>query len=90
MKRSTKRIDLGNGKTTVDFSNERVGEFLTDHEAGVRELFEKLAEYEDTGLTPEQIREMDELYAEKCKELAEAKEQQGKLPILPCEAGDTI
>ncbi len=32
---------------------------------------DRLAEYEDTGLTPEQIREIDRLYAEKCKELAE-------------------
>lgn len=32
--------------------------------------FYKLLNYEDTGLDPEQIREMDELYAEKCKELA--------------------
>ena len=30
-----------------------------------------LAEYEETGLTPDQIREIDRLYAEKCKELAE-------------------
>lgn len=47
MERLTKRIDLGNGRCTVDFSNERCGDFLTDHKAGVRALFEKLAEYED-------------------------------------------
>lgn len=40
----------------------------------LQEILKKLAEYEDTGLAPEQIREMDKLYAEKCKELAEAKE----------------
>lgn len=34
------------------------------------ELAQRLAAYEDTGLDPEQIRELDELYAEKCKELA--------------------
>lgn len=34
-------------------------------------LGEKLKAYEDTGLTPEQLREIDKLYAEKCKELAE-------------------
>ncbi len=32
---------------------------------------DRLAEYEDTGLTPEQIREIDRLYSEKCKELVE-------------------
>ena len=31
----------------------------------------KLHDYEKTGLSPEQIIEMDELYAEKCKEVAE-------------------
>jgi hypothetical protein len=29
-----------------------------------------LGQYEDTGLTPEQIREMDRLYREKCEELS--------------------
>lgn len=33
----------------------------------------RLAEYEDTGLTPEQIREIDRLYEEKCKELTSMK-----------------
>lgn len=42
MERLTKRI--GN---SVDFSDEKVGEFLTDHKTGVRALFEKLAYYED-------------------------------------------
>lgn len=36
--------------------------------------FDKLGRYEDTGLAPEQIREMDRLYKEKCKELAKMKE----------------
>ena len=47
MGRLTKRISLGNGKFTVYFSNEKCGEFLTNHKAGVKALFEKLAEYED-------------------------------------------
>ena len=47
MERLTKRINLGNGRYTIDFSNERCGEFLTDHKSGVRALFEKLAAYED-------------------------------------------
>lgn len=34
------------------------------------ELVQRLAAYEDTGLDPEQIRELDKLYAELCKELA--------------------
>ena len=34
------------------------------------ELVQRLADYEDIGLDPEQIRELDKLYAELCKELA--------------------
>lgn len=37
----------------------------------IREILNKLAEYEDIGLSPEQIKEVDRLYAEKCKELTE-------------------
>ena len=33
-------------------------------------ICESLAAYEDTGITPEQIIEMDKLYTEKCEELA--------------------
>lgn len=56
---------------------------------------QRLAEYEDTGLTPEQIREMDKLYAEKCRELEETKESAGanilkKSASFPCALGDTV
>lgn len=37
------------------------------------DLRETLKAYEDTGLLPEQIIEMDSLYAEKCREVAELK-----------------
>ena len=33
-------------------------------------ICERLAAYEDTDLTPDQIRQMDQLYREKCEELA--------------------
>ena len=35
----------------------------------------ELKAYKETGLTPDKIREMDELYLEKCKELNEARRQ---------------
>lgn len=63
------------------------------------QMADKLEKYEDTGTTPEQIRENDRLYAEKCKELAERQkkleeyedlEEQGKLLKLPCAVGDTV
>jgi hypothetical protein len=38
-------------------------------------LYWKLKEYEETGVTPDQIRQIDTLYAEKCRELAEVKKQ---------------
>ena len=38
-----------------------------------------LKAYEDLGLTPEQIREVDRLYSEKCKEVAELQ----KSPWIP-------
>jgi hypothetical protein len=36
----------------------------------MRDAFEKLAHYEETGLEPEQIYEMDLMYRKKCEELA--------------------
>lgn len=40
-----------------------------------QDLVDRLSEYEDTGLTPEQIRQIDDLYAEKCREVAELRER---------------
>lgn len=42
-----------------------------------QELVDTLAAYEDTGLTAEQIREIDRLYAEKCREVTELRQQHG-------------
>ena len=39
-------------------------------ECEINECFKRLAEYEKTGLDPQQIVEMDKLYQEKCEELA--------------------
>lgn len=47
----------------------------------VRKRLEKLRPYEDTGLTPEQIREIDRLYTEKCREVAELRQRD--TAILP-------
>ena len=44
------------------------------------EVCEKLASYEDTCLTPEQIIEIDKLYAEKCRELAEERKKHEWIP----------
>ena len=39
------------------------------------EVIQALGEYEDLELTPEQVREVDRLYFEKCKEVAELKKE---------------
>lgn len=52
----------------------------------------KLAEYEDTGLSPEEFKEKSESVLElygKLKPYADA-EEQGRLVILPCKVGDTV
>ena len=42
---------------------------------------EKLARYENTGLEPEQIRELDKLYLEKCLEVTALRDQQRWIPV---------
>lgn len=37
------------------------------------QAIDRLAAYEDLGVTPEQIKEIDRLYTEKCREVAELK-----------------
>ncbi len=49
---------------------------------GEQEILDRLGEYEDTGLTPEQIREMDKLYREKCEEVNELKKEKLKLESM--------
>ena len=54
------------------------------------EVCEKLASYEDTGLTPERIIEIDKLFDEKCRELADERKKHEWIPCserLPEESG---
>lgn len=44
----------------------------------------RLKEYEDLGLTPEQLMEIDKLYAEKCREVEELKRKSTKAGWIPC------
>ena len=46
--------------------------------ANFQEVINKLGEYEDTGLTPERMLEIDKLYTEKCREVAELKKKLNK------------
>ena len=47
-------------------SGNKTAESVIDFQKGI----DRLADYENTGLMPEQIIEMDRLYAEKCREVA--------------------
>ena len=60
-----------------------------------RKVWEKLKEYEDTGMTPEQIqaaqetlRCFDNIGIKRGNEIVKA-EQEGRLVVLPCRAGET-
>ena len=37
----------------------------------IDEIYEKLAQYEDIGLTPEQLLKIDKMYEDRCKDIAE-------------------
>lgn len=47
-------------------SGKRTAEATRDFQKGI----DRLADYENIGLTPEQMIEMDRLYTEKCREVA--------------------
>ncbi len=51
----------------------------------ILKLAERLKQYEDTNLTPEQMIQIDKDYSELAKELAELKKQ-----LPPCKVGDTV
>lgn len=64
--------------------------------AGVREMMDRLDAYEDTGLTPELVRETAELAIwmhdngiEKIKEWIKA-DKDGRLVVLSCKVGDIV
>lgn len=67
--------------------------------AGVREMMDRLAAYEDTGLTPEQCENAKDIIesafsddtskAERIRELLTA-DKEGRLVVLLCKVGDTV
>ena len=72
MNRLTRRDENGTADTA-----ERVEVMFMDEKSRseILGIIERLASYEDLGLTPKQIREVDRLYAEKCREVAELKKE---------------
>ena len=69
--------------------------------AGVREMMDRLAAYEDTGLEPREVSAIVKEWSDLCtvigecggidrlRELAEA-DKDGRLVVLPCKVGDTV
>jgi hypothetical protein len=53
-------------------------DFGIAYRGNMRDCLDRLASYEDSGLSPEQV-----------QELAKAKEE-GRLVVLPCKVGDTV
>lgn len=77
MNRLTQKNDRGEwGLKGVSWKQLMPGEKITRITNGfLYGALYKLMRYEDTGLTPEQIREMDELYHEKCIEVKRLKDR---------------
>lgn len=94
MERLTERDEKGNAyyphcfrKDTCDGMGGDCGECNFS-----QEVCERLAAYEDTELTPAQLKTIDELYTQQAKELGEYKraEEQGVLVKFPCKIGDDV
>lgn len=63
--------------------NDRLDTFTTDITAMCNDVIPKLEllkSYEDIGLTPEQLLEIDKMYSEKCREVAEFRERLSEKP----------
>ena len=58
----------------------------------MQQMIKRLGEYEDLGITPDQVRQMNKEFTRASKELADYKKSvdQGRLLHLPCKAGDTV
>lgn len=66
--------------------------YETDKGIKIWQCLDRLGQYEDTNLTPEQMAEIDKDYRMMCEQMAEYKklEEQGLLLRLPCKVGDTV
>lgn len=70
MDRLTNRNNNGDAFFPKCFEKPCEGEGCREYDCEfLRQVCEKLAAYEDTGLTPDDIIKMDNLYLQKCEEL---------------------
>lgn len=83
MERLTERNDRGSAYYPRCFEGECAGtegQCKKECEFNIK-ICEKIAEYEDLGVTPEQIREMDKAFLEKCEEINRLKNELEKLSV---------
>lgn len=68
------------------------GTFCETGMCSQRRVWERLKEWEDTGLTPENINELlaDAKHMTELLKYYERLEEQGKMVILPCKVGDMV
>ena len=78
IKQAMAQLATLNAKIT---SNSACNESSEENHANAIEIvLDALQSFLELGITPEQIREIDKLYAEKCKELAEEKKKSRWIP----------
>ena len=76
MSRLTIKDEQGWGVKGMPWSSLYPGSTITlDIWDKLYDIIRKLMEYEDAGLDPDQVSEMDKLYLEKCREVNELKEK---------------
>ena len=83
MERLTEWYDDGISKGVLvkeEYGEQTLKTLFEESDEGYRGMC-TLKAYEETGLTPEQIREIDRLYTEKCREVAELRQRD--TAILP-------
>lgn len=90
MDRLTERDEFGNADIIGVDSGDLMLNLGFENFNKVTDALNKLAEYEDIGIHPEQIIEVDRLYAEKCMELAELQKSYLSGLKLPCAVGDIV
>lgn len=62
----------------------------TTSEDTLNEIIEKLSEYEELGVTPQQIKEISHEYQKKCEEVDRLENELQYSVKLPCKVGDKI
>ena len=85
MERLTEWYDDGISKGVLvkeEYGEQTLKTLFEESDEGYRGMC-TLKAYEDTGLTPEQIREIDRLYAEKCREVAEMRQRETPVKVKP-------